>query len=68
MGKDPGMRTQFETLLVESRADQVLVVTINRPAAANAINTAVGRELLGFVWAIAVKTEAKFTEDLTAAA
>jgi len=32
--------------LVESRAHQVLVVTINRPAAANAINTAVGRELL----------------------
>jgi enoyl-CoA hydratase len=40
------MRTQFETLLIESRADQVLVVTINRPAAANAINTALGRELL----------------------
>ena len=32
--------------MVESRAHQVLVVTINRPAAANAINTAVGRELL----------------------
>ncbi|MGP0092515.1 MAG: enoyl-CoA hydratase/isomerase family protein [Xanthobacteraceae bacterium] len=40
------MRTQFETLLIESRADKVLVVTINRPAAANAINTALGRELL----------------------
>jgi hypothetical protein len=32
------------------------------------IVTAVGRELLGFVWAIAVKTEAKFTEDLAVAA
>jgi enoyl-CoA hydratase len=40
------MRTQFETLSIESRADKVLVVTINRPAAANAINTALGRELL----------------------
>ena len=40
------MRTQFETLLIESRADKILLVTINRPAAANAMNTALGRELL----------------------
>jgi enoyl-CoA hydratase len=40
------MRTQFETLSIVSRADKVLVVTINRPAEANAINTALGRELL----------------------
>src|SRR5271165_5037647 len=40
------MRTQFETLLIESRADKILVVTINRPAAANAMNTTLGRELL----------------------
>jgi enoyl-CoA hydratase len=40
------MRTQFETILIESHADKILVVTINRPAAANAINTALGRDLL----------------------
>jgi enoyl-CoA hydratase len=40
------MRTQFETLLIESRTDSVLLVTINRPQAANAMNTALGRELL----------------------
>jgi enoyl-CoA hydratase len=40
------MQTQFETLSIESRADKILVVTINRPAAANAINTTLGRELL----------------------
>jgi enoyl-CoA hydratase len=40
------MRSQFETLLIESRADKILVVTINRPAAANAMNTALGRDLL----------------------
>ncbi len=38
-------RTEFETLLIE-RADHVLMVTINRPDSANAMNTAVGRELL----------------------
>jgi enoyl-CoA hydratase len=40
------MRTEFETLLIESRTDKVLLVTINRPAAANAMNTALGRDLL----------------------
>jgi enoyl-CoA hydratase/carnithine racemase len=40
------MRTEFETLLIESRTDEVLLVTINRPAAANAMNTALGRDLL----------------------
>jgi len=40
------MRTEFETLLIENRTDKVLLVTINRPAAANAMNTALGRDLL----------------------
>jgi enoyl-CoA hydratase len=40
------MRTEFETLLIEDRTDKVLLVTINRPAAANAMNTALGRDLL----------------------
>jgi enoyl-CoA hydratase len=38
-------RTEFETLLIEP-ADHVLMVTINRPDSANAMNTALGRELL----------------------
>jgi enoyl-CoA hydratase/carnithine racemase len=40
------MRTDFETLLIEDRTDKVLLVTVNRPAAANAMNTALGRDLL----------------------
>jgi enoyl-CoA hydratase len=40
------MRTQFETLLLERHADHVLTVTLNRPNAANAMNTALGRDLL----------------------
>jgi enoyl-CoA hydratase len=43
--RDKRMRTQFETLLIENRTDEVLLVTINRPAAANAVNTALGRDL-----------------------
>jgi enoyl-CoA hydratase len=40
------MRTQFETLLIERHADHVLMVALNRPNAANAMNTALGRDLL----------------------
>ena len=40
------MPAEFETLSIESHADQVLAVTINRPQAANAMNTALGRDLL----------------------
>jgi enoyl-CoA hydratase len=40
------MPAEFETLSIESHADEVLAVTINRPQAANAMNTALGRDLL----------------------
>src|SRR6185436_9355834 len=40
------MNEKYETLLVDHPADHVLQVTLNRPAAANAISTQVGRDLL----------------------
>jgi enoyl-CoA hydratase/carnithine racemase len=40
------MPAEFETLSIESHPDKVLAVTINRPKAANAMNTALGRDLL----------------------
>jgi enoyl-CoA hydratase/carnithine racemase len=39
------MRTQFETLLLTSPAPHVTVVTMNRPAAMNAMNTTMMEEL-----------------------
>ena len=42
------MNVKYETLLVDHPADHVLQVTLNRPAAANAISTQVGRDLLDF--------------------
>jgi enoyl-CoA hydratase/carnithine racemase len=37
---------QYQTLETTLAGDHVLIVTLNRPAAANAINTQVGREML----------------------
>ena len=37
---------QFDTLLLDQRGDAVLLVTINRPAASNALNTQLGRDLV----------------------
>jgi enoyl-CoA hydratase len=59
------MRTQFETLLVEHRADGIFVVTINRPAAANALNTVLGRELLALFSEIIADPDAVRTVVLT---
>lgn len=39
------MRTDYETLLVESPEDHVLLVTMNRPDRRNAFNTQMGQEL-----------------------
>ena len=36
----------YETLALEPRGDHLLLVTLNRPAALNAINTQMGRDLL----------------------
>src|SRR5215218_5733619 len=38
--------TSYETLLVAHPADHVLQITLNRPQAANAISTQLGRDLL----------------------
>jgi enoyl-CoA hydratase/carnithine racemase len=40
------MKDNYETLLLERPQDHVLVITINRPEARNAMNTQLGRDLL----------------------
>jgi len=40
------MRTEFETVTVERRDNHVLLVTLNRPDAANALNTQMGLDLV----------------------
>jgi len=40
------MRTDFETLQVQSPEFHILVVTLNRPAASNALNTQMGLDML----------------------
>lgn len=43
--KHPLQQTKYETLAVENPEDHILIVRLNRPEAANALNTAMGREL-----------------------
>src|SRR5262249_30092617 len=40
------MRTEFETIAVERRDNDILLVTLNRPDAANALNTQMGLDLM----------------------
>ena len=40
------MRSDFETIRVERRDDTILLVTLNRPQAANALNTQMGLDLM----------------------
>ena len=40
------MRSDFETLIVEPRDGHILLVTLNRPDAANALNTQMGLDLV----------------------
>jgi enoyl-CoA hydratase len=40
------MRSEFETVTVERRGDHILLVTLNRPDAANALNTQMGLDLV----------------------
>jgi enoyl-CoA hydratase/carnithine racemase len=42
------MDTKYETLLVEDVGGGLIVLTLNRPQAANAMNTQMGRDLLSF--------------------
>ena len=39
------MQYQFETILLERKADHLLLVTLNRPKAGNSMNTRMGEEL-----------------------
>ena len=40
------MRSEFETITVERRDNSILLITLNRPDAANALNTQMGRDLI----------------------
>jgi len=40
------MRSEFETVTAEKRDDHILVVTLNRPEASNALNTQMGLDLV----------------------
>jgi enoyl-CoA hydratase len=44
--EETSMRIDFETILAERRDNHVLVVTLNRPDAANAMNTQMGLDLM----------------------
>jgi enoyl-CoA hydratase/carnithine racemase len=46
------MRERYETLLVERHPDKLLLVTLNRPQVANAINTEMGQDLLDLFGAL----------------
>ena len=40
------MRDDFETITVARHDDQILLVTLNRPEASNALNTRMGLDLV----------------------
>ena len=42
------MDRQYETTRVEDRGEGLLLLTLNRPDVANALNTQMGRDLLAF--------------------
>jgi enoyl-CoA hydratase/carnithine racemase len=42
------MNREFETIRAEDRGEAVTLLTLNRPQAANALNTQMGRDLLAF--------------------
>ena len=46
------IRKTYETLRVDDKGDGLLVLTLNRPQVANAMNTQMGRDLLAFFDAV----------------
>src|SRR5271169_2021701 len=46
------MNREFETIRSEDRGDGLVLLTLNRPAVANALNTQMGRDLLAFFNAV----------------
>jgi enoyl-CoA hydratase/carnithine racemase len=51
------MRTNFETITVERRDDTVLLVTLNRPDASNALNTQMGLDLMELLEGFSIDIE-----------
>ena len=51
------MRCDYETLLVAPQDDHVLLVTLNRPEALNALNTQMGLDLVELYESIAMSPE-----------
>lgn len=61
------MKTEFETLLVTPQAEHVLLVTLNRPDALNALNTQMGLDLVEFFEGLAMDAGAARCVLLTGA-
>jgi enoyl-CoA hydratase len=51
------MRADFETILVSRQDDHILLVTLNRPAVSNALNTRMGLDLMEVFEALAIDLE-----------
>ena len=51
------MRTNFETITVERRDDTILLVTLNRPEASNALNTQMGLDLMELFEGLSIDIE-----------
>src|ERR1700761_6903929 len=51
------MRSDFETVTAERRDNDILLVTLNRPEAANALNTRMGLDLMGLFEALTTDLE-----------
>ena len=51
------MRSDFETVAVERRDNGILLVTLNRPDAANALNTQMGRDLMELFEGLSIDIE-----------
>src|SRR5579872_1969441 len=46
------MNHSFETITIDDKGDGLALLTLNRPAVANAMNTQMGRDLSGFFEAV----------------
>ena len=51
------MRTDFETIVLSRPDDHILVVTLNRPDVANALNTRMGLDLVELFEALSLDLE-----------
>jgi enoyl-CoA hydratase len=55
--EDHPMRSDFETITVERRDNGILLITLNRPEAANALNTQMGRDLMELFEGLTIDVE-----------